>query len=408
MKRAIAIALLAAAAVVGAGYVTGYLPLPIGHSAPPMQAKAARPAHELVPAVTVTAASSMSFTSTVLVTGSLVARNEILVAPEVEGLRIVELVAEEGDSVRKEQVLAKLEQATLDAQLAQNEAALARASAAIAQARSQIEQSEARLAEARANFERAQPLKRSGALSEAVYDQREAAARTAAAQLTSARDGLRLAEAERAQIEAQRRELSWKRSRTEIKAPAEGLVSRRTARVGAMASAAGEPMFRMAAAGEIELEAEVPETDMGRLQPGQKARITVPGAGGVEGRVRLVSPEVDRITRLGRVRVSLGADARLRIGTFGRGVIEVGRSTGLAVPSSSVLYVGEGPIILVANADAIETRRVRVGLSSGEVTEIIGGLAEGDLVVAKAGTFLRDGDRIKPVRSGAETVSEVN
>ena len=167
-------------------------------------------------------------------------------------------------------------------------------------------------------------------------------------------------------------------------------------------------MFRLAAGGEIELEADVPEMDMGRLKAGDVARINVPGAGDVEGRVRLVSAEVDKVTRLGRVRIFLGSDPRLRIGTFGRGTIEVGRSKGLAVPSSAILYGAEGPIVLVAKGDVIETRRVRIGLTSSDVTEIAGGLAEGDLVVAKAGTFLRDGDRVKPVRAGAEKVSEVN
>src|SRR5262245_53199858 len=161
------------------------------------------------PAVTVIKASEADFTETVAVSGSLVPRDEILVAPEVEGFRVLELMVDEGDRVKKGAVLATLVQESLDAQLAQNEASLARAEATISQKNSQIVEMRAKVAEAEANFERAKPLKTSGYLSGTIYDQREAAAKTAAAQLQAAEDGLKLAEAEKKQVEAQRRELNW-------------------------------------------------------------------------------------------------------------------------------------------------------------------------------------------------------
>src|SRR5499433_3937036 len=141
-------------------------------------------------AVTVAQAAPADFVETVLVTGSLVAREEILVGPEVEGLRITQVLADEGMRVTKGDVLARLVADTLDAQLAQNDAALARATASIAQARSSIVQAEARLVESRNAFERAKPLRQSGVMAESAYDTREQAARTAEAQLVAARDGL--------------------------------------------------------------------------------------------------------------------------------------------------------------------------------------------------------------------------
>ena len=161
----------------------------------------------LAAAVTVARVAPADFVETVLATGSLVAREEILVGPEVEGLRITEVLADEGMRVKKGDVLAQLVADTLDAQLAQNDAALARATAAIAQARSAIVQAEARLVESSNAFERAKPLRAAGHMAESAFDQREQAARTAQAQLVAARDGLTAAEAEKAQIEAQRREL---------------------------------------------------------------------------------------------------------------------------------------------------------------------------------------------------------
>ena len=160
--------------------------------------------------------------------------------------------------------------------------------------------------ESRNAFERAKPLRQAGHLTEAVFDQREQAASTAQAQLAAAHDGLKVAEAEKAQVEAQRRELNWRRGRVEVTAPADGIVSRRMARVGGYAAGAAEPMFRIVAKGEVELDAEVTETRLAAVKVGQTARVEVAGFGEVAGTVRLVAAEVDKATRLGRVRIFLG------------------------------------------------------------------------------------------------------
>jgi HlyD family secretion protein len=356
----------------------------------------------LAAAVTVARVASADFTATVQATGSLVAREEILVGPEVEGLRVTEVLADEGMRVKKGDVLARLVADTLDAQVAQNDAGQARATAAIAQARSAIVQAEARLVEARNAFERAKPLKAAGHMAESAYDTREQAARTAEAQLVASRDGLKVAEAEKAQIEAQRRELNWRRGRTEVLAPADGIVSRRMARVGGYAAGAAEPMFRIVANGEVELDAEVTETRMAAVKVGQPARVEVAGVGEVVGTVRLVSPEVDKATRLGRVRIYLGDNPDLRVGAFARGTVETGASRGLAVPASAILYGPEGPSVQVVRDHRVETRRIKTGLTVGALAEVREGLAEGELVVSRAGTFLRDGDAVRPLPDKAK------
>jgi HlyD family secretion protein len=161
------------------------------------------------------------------------------------------------------------------------------------------------------------------------------------------------------------------------------------------------------AKGEIELDAEVPEAQLARLQAGQAGEISVAGIGDIEGRVRLVSPEVDRSTRLGRVRVSLLSDVALRIGAFGRGTIVIASGRGLAVPATTVLFGTGGAYVQEFVDSLVASRRVTIGLQSAGLVEIRQGLAEGDLVIAKSGTFLRDGDPVRPVFADAAEVDEV-
>ena len=156
-------------------------------------------------------------------------------------------------------------------------------------------------------------------------------------------------------------------------------------------------MFRIVARSEVELDAEVIETELAKVTTGKKARVNVAGVGDVEGTVRLVSPEVDKLTRLGRVRIFLGDDARLRIGSFARGAIETAQSHGIGVPSSAVVFDHGGAFVQVVRDGRVVRRNVKPGLIARGLVEVKEGLSEGDVVVARAGTFLRDGDAVRTV-----------
>jgi RND family efflux transporter MFP subunit len=360
------------------------------------------------PAVTVVEAKRISFVDNVLVTGSLVPREEVLVGPEIDGYRLTELLNEEGDHVKKGQVLARLSREILEAQLAQNSASLSKTQAAVEQVRNQIAESEATLRQVEDAFNRVKPLRESGVASQATFDDREAAFRTARARLAAQKEGLKLAEAEQLLIRAQRQELEIKLGRTDIRTPADGIVSRRTARVGAVSSSSADSLFRIIKDGEIELDAEVPEFYMAKLKAGQRARVELEGVGERTGSVRLVSQEVSTSSRLGRVRIFLGDAGELRIGMFARAMIDAGQRDAVGVPSTAVLYQNDSATVLAVSGDKVRERTVKPGLFAGDSVEIKEGLKEGEVVVMRAGSLLRSGDVISPQFADKQTAAQAS
>ena len=182
-----------------------------------------------------------------------------------------------------------------------------------------------------------------------------------------------------------------------VQAPSGGLVISRSAVIGSVASARAEPLFRIAARGEMELLAETPVSTLASIAPDQPAKIEIIGLGEMSGKVRQFSTAINPTTQLGQVRIFVGNDQRLRIGAFGRATIEVGRRCGPSIPLGAVLYGTGGAIVQVVRDSRIESRRVTVGLLAAGQAEIREGLSEGDMVVARAGAFVRDGDRVRAV-----------
>lgn len=189
---------------------------------------------------------------------------------------------------------------------------------------------------------------------------------------------------------------------TDIRAPVGGIVLKASAVIGSMASARADPMFQIVAYGEYELAAQLSAKQLTNLKAGQMATITVLGVGEVKGRVRLIPTTVDAMTQLGEVRIFIGKDARLRSGAFARGLIVTGERCGVAIPMSAVLYSQDSAITaVVVGNERVETRQISVGLLADGDVEIREGLKEGDVVVVRAGAFVRDGDRVRPVFAGA-------
>lgn len=259
-------------------------------------------------AVTVAKTRQMCFSDTIQVAGVVTARDEILVRPDKEGLKVSQVLVEPGETVTSAQVLARLTQDGT--------------------------------------------LSGSGA--------------------------------------------------TTITAPAAGIVNAVSAVIGATASARAEPLFRIARQGEMELVAETPANSLTRLVADQSAKIEIIGITEMlSGKVRLVSSMINPTTQLGSVRLTIGDSKKLRAGAFGRAIVEVGRRCGSSVPFSAVSYELEGTVVQVVRNNQIESRRVTVGLIAGDEVEVREGLSVGDVVVARAGAFVRDGDRIRPMSAPA-------
>jgi HlyD family secretion protein len=367
---------------------------------PGYAADAAKAPERAAPSVTVTNVTRQFITDTVIVTGTLVAREEILVAVQVEGYAVTEILVEEGDRVKAGQVLARISREMIDAALAQNKAQISRAEASMASARSSIAEAEATRVQAQASFQRTQALRTEGIASAETFDQRQAAAAQAVARLSVSREQLRLAEADKALAEAQRGEWMIRSARTEIKAPTDGVISRRTARIGSVATAVGDPLFRIIRDGAIELEADVAEMTLARITTGLKANVRPAGREtDLSASVRLVSPEITKTTRLGRVRLALDKPDGLTIGSFGRGVIEISKKEAVLAPLSAVLFTSEGPRVQVVKDNVVESRTVVAGIRSSGRLEIVSGLEPGESIVTISGTFLRNGDRITPIQA---------
>lgn len=359
----------------------------------------ATPEKPALPAIVVTEATMRPLVDRIVATGTIKAVEEIYVQPQVEGLSISSLQADVGDRIGAEAVVARLNVDTLLLQKGQLDATKAKAEAGLAQYKVQLEDAKASAGEADRQFKRAETLAKNGTLSTASADQAETAATSANAKVESTVQAIAIAEADIKVVESQLAEIDLKLARTDVKSPVAGLVAARNAKVGAIATGAGEPMFTVIRDGELELVADVSETDILKMRNGQKARITVAGgAAPLTGSVRLISPVIDPQTRLGAVHIAIDDDEGARVGMYANAEIIVTETEGVALPLSAITTDKHGTTTRLVEGNVVKQVAIETGIQDGAFIEVKSGLKSGDVVVAKAGAFVRDGDRINPVR----------
>lgn len=333
-----------------------------GHGEEKKDEKAAGGSRQTVSAATVT---QTSLDRTVTASGTVSAWEEVPVAAETGGLTAVAVYVDEGSYVRQGQPLVQMNDVLLRAQLRQQQA--------------QVQLAEANVARDNAALDRAQQLKERGFLSQASLDTALANQRSSNANLAAARAAL-------SQTQTQL-------SQATIRAPVGGLIVSRSVTKGQII-AAGTELFRMVRDGRLELDAQVPETELALVRAGQSATVTSSEAGQTTGSVRIVTPEVNATTRLGLARISLAPGAQLRPGMFARADIAVGDQPATTVPTGAVLYRDNKPGVFVVRGDSTVHFQPVTILSRTEAQTAVSGVDVGVRVAVDGAGFLNEGDRV--------------
>ncbi|MBX5145176.1 efflux RND transporter periplasmic adaptor subunit [Rhizobium lentis] len=350
------------------------------------------------PKVSVIAATAQVLEQSVLVVGTIVARETTLVNTDLSGARIVSIAAEEGDLVSRGQVLATLDTSRIDVELQQNDAQAASAAAQLGQASSALDNAMISQEEAEADLIRAQKLVPKGLMSQEALEQRQKALARAEVSVRASRQAVRSAEAAIKTVAAARKDIELRLSYTRIVAPSAGRIIHRSAKVGATASSSSEQLFIIANDDQFELEAEIPQAQFDVVPVGAVAHVRLDdNREGLTSAVRFVAPALADRTRLGRARIALPPGLTAPIGALASARIQIGSSKGIFLPASAIAGTGEEPSIKILRDNRIERKPVLLGWRQAGFIQIRSGVNEGDLVVAKAGGFLEAGEQAVPI-----------
>lgn len=366
MQRLQRIPTLLAAAALCVLIATGVL-IASGPSQAADDAKKGAAAPRPALAVTTVAPQRSPITLRLPANGNVAAWQEAIIGAEANGLRLLEVRVNVGDTVRKGQVLATFATETVEADLAQARASLAEARAAAA--------------ESQANADRARTLTATGALSAQQIQQYATAAQTGQARVEAAQAVVRVQQLRVAQ--------------TRVLAPDSGVISARTATVGGVVGA-GTELFRLVRRGRLEWRAEVASHELPRIQTGMQAEVTAASGTRVTGTVRSIAPTVDPQTRNALVYVDLPAHQDVRAGMFARGDFLLGARDALTVPQSAIVVRdGFSAVFELVEGGRVQMRRVQTGQRVGDRVEVLQGLRPEAQVVERGGAFLNDGDLVR-------------
>ena len=301
--------------------------------------------------------------------GNVAAWQEAIIGAESNGLRLTDVRVNVGDMVKAGQVLATFSAETVQAD--------------VAQVRASLLEAQAHAAEAAANADRARSLQATGALSQQQIQQFTTAEQTAKARVQAAQ----------ATLNAQQLRLKH----TQVLAPDSGVISARTATVGAVVGA-GTELFRMVRKGRLEWRAEVTSTELRRIAPGAKVSVTAASGAVAEGTVRMIAPTVDPQTRNALVYVDLPQNADFRAGMFARGEFALGASDALTVPQEAlVVRDGFAYVFVVGGDQRVQMRKVQTGRRVADRVEVLSGLDANAAVAVRGAGFLNDGDLVRVV-----------
>jgi len=323
------------------------------------------------PTITVFTPGSATLEGFINATGTLAARRELPVGVSGEGGRVNSVLVEPGDWVNAGQVLAVIDRSVQVQQTASQAA--------------QIEVSQADANLAQANLDRALQLVERGFISKADIDR-----------LTATRDAavarVRVARAQLAERQARNAQLN-------IVAPSAGLVLERNVEPGQVVSAGSGVLFSIARGGEMELLAEIGETELAAIAVGATGRVIPVGTDQTFiCQVWQKAPVINQQTRQGTARCALSYDPALRPGGFASVELSSGTLVAPKLPESAILSDEKGSYVYIVGSENAATRRdVQLGMISEDGIAIVSGLDGSEQVVLRAGGFLTPGEKIRPV-----------
>jgi HlyD family secretion protein len=302
--------------------------------------------------------------------GNITAWQEASVGAEVNGLRLASVNVNVGDVVRKGQVLAVFASETTKAESLQSQASLM--------------QAEASFENAKADADRARSIQDTGALSRSQVAQYLTQEKVARAQFEAAKAAFGATEV--------------RLGNTRVLAPDDGVISARSATVGAVVGA-GQELFRLVRQSRMEWRGEVTPSEVGRVRIGQKVLVTAATGLEIAGQVRAVAPAADPQTRNILVFVDLPRHAELKAGTFAKGSFDLGQSDALTVASQSVVVRDGSNYVFVIDAqNKANQRKVQTGRRVGERVEVLEGVQAEDAVAVEGAGFLNEADLVKVVQ----------
>lgn len=327
----------------------------------------ALPSLPAVRAVTLVTPKTESWPDRIDAQGNVMPWQEARIGTEIGGLRLVSVLANVGDVVKKGQVLAELNPVTVQTEL---EAANA-----------QLMEVQATLAQAVATLDRARRLAPSGGVSQQELTLYETQKQTAQARINAAQ----------AQVKTQQLRLD---SATLV-APDDGVISSRSAAEGAIVQS-GSELFRLIRQGRLEWRAEVKGETLMRLAVGQEVTVKSPLGEEVKGRVRQISPTIDLTTRNGLVYVDLPADNHFKSGLHVTGTLIMSKRKALVVPASAVAEdAGQYRVFRVNAENRVEVLDVQLGRKKDAWVEIISGLDGQGAVIARDVEVLKAGEAVE-------------
>jgi HlyD family secretion protein len=335
--------------------------------------------HVSKPALTVNTVKPVRamLSQNVAANGSIAAWQEAIIGAETSGLALKEVLVNVGDNVRHGQVLARFNDSTIQADLAQ--------------AAANVAESKAAALEAAGNANRARSIQDTGAISKQQVEQLLSLEASTQARLQAM------------QAATQTQQVRLKQ--TVLTAPDSGIISTRTATVGAVASS-GQELFRLIRQGRLEWRAELTSNDVGKINPGMAANFTLPDGTNLTGKVRTTSPIVDSQTRNAIVFVDFNnPQNQAKVGMYARGSFVIGAKEALVLPATAVVMKDGFAYIMQVDAQK-RVRQIKIQTGSREAgnVEIIGleGNEDSDFVTT-GGAFLADGDSVNVVQSNQKT-----